>query len=91
MVSYPSYDNNRLAKRIDSDYYASLNSDKSSPMLNRCTQTRTAPGSTFKPVSATASLEEGIIDENDYVRCVGIFEEITPSPRAGFIQAPMAR
>lgn len=81
MVSYPSYNNNRLANGIDSDYYASLNSDKSSPMLNRCTQTRTAPGSTFKPVSATASLEEGIIDGNDYVRCVGIFEEITPSPR----------
>ena len=53
MVSYPSYDNNRLANGIDSDYYASLNSDKSSPMLNRATQTRTAPGSTFKPVSAT--------------------------------------
>lgn len=81
MVSYPSYNNNRLANGIDSDYYASLNSDKSSPMLNRCTQTRTAPGSTFKPVSATASLEEGIIDGNDYVRCVGIFDEISPSPR----------
>lgn len=81
MVSYPSYNNNRLANGIDSDYYASLNSDKSSPMLNRATQTRTAPGSTFKPVSATASLEEGIIDGNDYVRCVGIFEDITPSPR----------
>ena len=81
MVSYPSYNNNRLANGIDSDYYASLNSDKSSPMLNRATQTRTAPGSTFKPVSATASLEEGIIDSNDYVRCVGIFEDISPSPR----------
>lgn len=81
MVSYPSYNNNRLANGIDSDYYASLNSDKSSPMLNRATQTRTAPGSTFKPVSATASLEEGIIDGNDYVRCVGIFEDISPSPR----------
>lgn len=81
MVSYPSYDNNRLANGIDSEYYASLNSDKSSPMLNRCTQTRTAPGSTFKPVSATASLEEGIIDENDYIRCIGIFEEISPSPK----------
>ena len=81
MVSYPSYDNNRLANGIDSAYYASLNSDKSSPMLNRATQTRTAPGSTFKPVSATASLEERIIDESNYVRCKGIFEEITPSPR----------
>ncbi len=81
MVSYPSYDNNRLANGIDSDYYASLNSDKSSPMLNRATQTRTAPGSTFKPVSATAALEEGIVDAGSYVRCTGIFEEITPSPR----------
>ena len=81
MVSYPSYDNNRLANGIDSDYYASLNSDKSSPMLNRATQTRTAPGSTFKPVSATAALEEGIVDAGSYVRCTGIFEEITPSRR----------
>lgn len=81
MVSYPSYNNNRLANGIDSDYYASLNSDKSSPMLNRATQTRTAPGSTFKPVSATAALEEGIVDAGSYVRCTGIFEEITPSPR----------
>ena len=81
MVSYPSYDNNRLANGIDSSYYAALNSDKSSPMLNRCTQTRTAPGSTFKPVSATAALQEGIIDGNDYIKDKGIFEEITPSPK----------
>lgn len=81
MVSYPSYNNNRLANGIDAEYYASLNSDKSSPMLNRCTQTRTAPGSTFKPISATAALEEGIIDGNDYIKDKGIFEEITPSPK----------
>ena len=46
MVSYPSYNNNRLANGIDSSYYASLNTDLSSPMLNRATQSRTAPGST---------------------------------------------
>ena len=81
MVSYPSYDNNRLANGIDSVYYASLNSDKSSPMLNRCTQTRTAPGSTFKPISATAILEEGIADASDYVKCTGIFDKITPNAK----------
>lgn len=59
MVSYPSYNNNRLANGIDSSYYASLNTDLSSPMLNRATQSRTAPGSTFKPISSTAVLEEG--------------------------------
>lgn len=81
MVSYPSYDNNKLANGIDSVYYASLNSDKSSPMLNRCTQTRTAPGSTFKPISATAILEEGIADASDYVKCTGIFDKITPNAK----------
>ncbi len=43
MVSYPSYNNNRLANGIDSSDYASLNTDLSSPMLNRATQSRTAP------------------------------------------------
>lgn len=78
MVSYPSYDNNRLANGIDADYYSQLNSDKSSPMLNRCTQTRTAPGSTFKPISATAILEEEIADSSTYVKCTGEFDKITP-------------
>lgn len=81
MVSYPSYDNNELANSINSSYFAALNKDKSSPMLNRCTQTKTAPGSTFKPISATAILEEGIVDGNDYVKCTGIFDKITPSAK----------
>ncbi len=81
MVSYPSYDNNRLANGIDSDYYAKLNKDKSSPMLNRCTQTRTAPGSTFKPISATAILEEGIADSSNYIKCTGVFDKITPNAK----------
>jgi penicillin-binding protein 2 len=81
MVSYPSYDNNKLANGIDAVYYASLNKDKSSPMLNRCTQMRTAPGSTFKPISSTAALEEGILDAGDYLKCTGIFDKITPSPK----------
>ncbi len=81
MVSYPSYDNNRLANGIDSQYYAKLNADKSSPMLNRCTQTRTAPGSTFKPISATAVLEEELIGGDTYVKCTGVFDKITPAAK----------
>ncbi len=81
MVSYPSYDNNRLANEIDSEYYASLNADLSSPMLNRATQTRTAPGSTFKPISATAVLEENIITSTTKVKCTGLFDKITPNAK----------
>ncbi|MBQ9438675.1 MAG: penicillin-binding protein, partial [Lachnospiraceae bacterium] len=81
LVSYPSYDNNRMANGVDADYYAKLRIDKSSPLINYATQQRTAPGSTFKMVSATAGLMEGQINEGSQFTCQGIFEEVTPSPR----------
>lgn len=37
MVSYPSYVIICLANGIDSEYYASLNTDLSSPIVNRAT------------------------------------------------------
>ena len=44
MVSYPSYDNNRIS---DSTYFAQLNADQSPPLRNNATQTLKAPGSTL--------------------------------------------
>jgi len=79
--SYPSYDNNRMANGVDAAYFASLKSDLSSPMLNYATQQRTAPGSTFKPISATAGLLEGVITLSETISCVGIFDKITQPPR----------
>ena len=74
LVSYPGYDNNRLANSIDSDYYAKLQSDLSKPLWNYATQQRTAPGSTFKMVSATAALSEGIVDTSTTITCKGYFD-----------------
>ena len=56
LVSYPGYDNNRLANTVDAAYFASLNSDLSKPLYNYATQEKTAPGSTFKMVSSVAGL-----------------------------------
>ena len=81
MVSYPGYDNNKMANTVDAEYYAQLNADKSSPQLNFATQYKAAPGSTFKIVSATAGLMENVINLQTKVNCVGTFTEITPSPR----------
>lgn len=62
MVSYPSYDNNKMANQVDSEYfYSYLTQNTSSPLLNRPTQQKLAPGSTFKMVSAVAGLEESVI------------------------------
>ena len=81
MVSYPGYDNNKMANSVDAQYFAKLNADKANPQYNYATQSAMAPGSTFKIVSATAGLMEGVIDLNDNVNCIGTFTEIVPSPR----------
>lgn len=77
LVSYPSYDNNRLANSIDAKYFAQLQSDLTRPMWNSATQQRTVPGSTYKMVSATAALEEGIITTTSNILCRGIFDRFT--------------
>ncbi|MDE6639869.1 MAG: penicillin-binding protein, partial [Acetatifactor sp.] len=81
MVSYPGYDNNKMANSVDAEYYAKLNADKANPQWNYATQSTLAPGSTFKMVTATAGLMEGIISMRDRVTCVGTFAEVVPSPR----------
>lgn len=75
LVSYPSYDNNRLANGIDSEYYARVSSgeDLSRPMWNYATQMKSAPGSTYKMVSATAGLMENVISLSSQTNCSGVY------------------
>ena len=80
-VSYPGYDNNRLANTMDSAYYNQLNTGRANIFYNRATQEKTAPGSTFKMISATAGLEEGYIDAYTTTYCSGSFNTVTPSPK----------
>ena len=80
-VSYPGYDNNRLANTMDSAYYNQLATGTARTFYNRATQEKTAPGSTFKMVSSAAGLEEGVIDGSSQIYCDGEFSSVTPSPR----------
>jgi len=81
VVSYPGYDNNRLANTIDSAYYASLQEDLTNPFYNKSTQERTAPGSTFKIVTAAAGLEEGVINLATEIYDRGPYENVSNHPR----------
>ena len=81
MVSYPGYDSNKLANGVDSEYFASLQHDKSSPLLNYATQQMTAPGSTFKLCSATAGLAENVTNTSEQIRCTGIYNDISNKPK----------
>lgn len=74
LVSYPSYDNNKMANGVDSDYFSAILADKTTPLYNYATQQRTAPGSTYKMVSATAALEEEIINTASKITCYGFYE-----------------
>ena len=77
-VSYPGYDNNRLANNMDTEYYTSLSLDQSSPFFNKATQQATAPGSTLKPLSTIAGMMEGVIDDGTYIECTGKFDLVEP-------------
>ena len=80
-VSYPGYDSNRLTDTMDTEYYSQLVNGMNNIFYNRATQEKTAPGSTFKMVSAVAALTEGVIDGNSTVYCSGVFSRVTPESR----------
>jgi penicillin-binding protein 2 len=78
-VTYPGYDNNKLSNRMDTKYYLKLYNDLSLPFYNRATQQLTAPGSTFKPITVIAGLQEKVITPDTSVYCDGIFDKVVPS------------
>lgn len=81
MVTYPSYDNNYLANKIDWNYYSKLLQDKATPLINRPTMQKTTTGSTFKPLMTFVGFGEQVINTSTRITDKGIFEEVVPSPR----------
>ena len=76
LVTYPSYDNNRMSGSVDPTYFAKLQSDLSNPLYNNATQASKAPGSTFKPITVIAAMEEGVANTLESFVCTGIYENI---------------
>ncbi|SFG08287.1 penicillin-binding transpeptidase domain-containing protein [Oribacterium sp. WCC10] len=75
LVTYPGFDNNRIT---EADYLKKCNADLSLPLLNGATQTQLAPGSTFKPLTSIAALQEGVLNLYTVIDCTGVYEEVTP-------------
>ncbi|MDR3577055.1 MAG: penicillin-binding protein 2 [Anaerolineaceae bacterium] len=61
MVSYPTYENNRMAKVIPSYYYQQLLADPDHPLLNHAVSAEYPPGSVFKMGAAIGALNEGVV------------------------------
>ncbi len=63
LASYPTYD----PANYNRDYNT-LSKDPANPLWNRATNGTYAPGSTFKPLTAIAALQEGIITPTKEIR-----------------------
>jgi penicillin-binding protein 2 len=66
LASYPTYD----PATYNSDFEA-LQADPAKPIFNRATQGTYAPGSTFKPCTAIAGLESGVITTTTTINDTG--------------------
>ncbi|MCI8514818.1 MAG: penicillin-binding protein [Lachnospiraceae bacterium] len=73
VVTYPGYDNNYLSGTVNGSYYSTLIHNLSNPLYNNATQTRTAPGSIFKVISAIAGLEERVVSLSEGIEDEGIY------------------
>jgi penicillin-binding protein 2 len=73
MASGPNYDPNSLTGPDKQSNYARLALDVSAPMLNRAIKGQYPAGSTYKPVGALIGLDEGVIDRNSGIGCLGYY------------------
>lgn len=74
MVSKPDFDLTDFSGKLSPDIWNKLNNDPDKPLFNRATMTRYPPGSTYKMISALASLQEGIMKPNSTIPCEGSFK-----------------
>ena len=89
MVSYPSYENNRMARVIPQYYFEQLSEDKRNPMLNHAVGDELPAGSVFKLVTAVGALNEGVVTPEQIIKAppkIVIEEkfsanELNPRPR----------
>ncbi|HVN55378.1 MAG TPA: penicillin-binding transpeptidase domain-containing protein [Anaerolineaceae bacterium] len=61
LVSWPTYENNRMARIIPSYYYEQLTRDPNRPLFNHAISAEIAPGSVFKLSASLGILNEGVV------------------------------
>lgn len=70
-ASAPNYD---ISKFYDPEYAEYLFTNENAPMFNRAFDGAFSPGSSFKPCTALAALQEGLITEDTAINCTGVYD-----------------
>jgi len=82
LVSYPTFENNRMARVIPAYYYEQLTRDPNRPLFNHAVSAEHPPGSVFKMSTAIGALNEKVVSPNDQLEDRGkltITEKFTPN------------
>ena len=74
MGSFPSFDPAVFTPPVSRAKYDALFNDEAKPLANRASQGQYPTGSTFKPVTALASLEEGTLTPTETIVDDGSYE-----------------
>ncbi|MDH5490339.1 MAG: penicillin-binding protein 2 [Myxococcales bacterium] len=74
LYSKPSYDINEFTAGFSSRRWNELLENPFRPLLDKTVYESYFPGSTFKPISALAALQDGILDPAHRVECIGYYE-----------------
>ena len=69
IASYPTYDMTTFDEE-----YSKLVQNESNPMLNRAVSGLYSPGSTFKPLTAIAGIQSGVVTPKEHITCTGIYD-----------------
>jgi penicillin-binding protein 2 len=78
LLSFPTFDNNALAKGISQEEYDQLFNKDDQPLFNRAVSGQYPPGSTIKPFFGVAALQEGVVKPNTTINDSGAI--IIPNP-----------
>ncbi len=74
LYSKPAYDPNEMSGGMSAARYKELVSDPFRPLIDKTLYETYFPGSTFKPITALAALQEGAIEPQERQECEGFHQ-----------------
>jgi len=71
LASYPTFENNRMARFIPAYYYEQLSQDPNRPLFNHAISAEHPPGSVYKLATAIGAMNERVLSPTTSLECPG--------------------